>query len=221
MSKHVIITGTGRAGTTFLIELLTKLGIDTGFSDEDLKRKKDLTGRAGLEIHIERLISGDAPYVSKSPWFCDHIDQIINAPNLCIEHVIIPIRDIPAAALSRAHVHQMYLEDMCQDSGETESDRLQDQSALINTAPGGFWFANNVQEQETVLFHKIQSLLLALSKSYIPITLIHYPKLTTDAHYLYLKLKPIFNEIDLEEFLKLFRSTVKPHLVHSFTEKDR
>ena len=33
---HVIITGTGRAGTTFLMELLTNLGLDTGFNSGNL-----------------------------------------------------------------------------------------------------------------------------------------------------------------------------------------
>jgi hypothetical protein len=28
---HVIISGTGRAGTTFLVQLLTALSLDTGF----------------------------------------------------------------------------------------------------------------------------------------------------------------------------------------------
>lgn len=28
---HIIISGTGRAGTTFLVQLLTELELDTGF----------------------------------------------------------------------------------------------------------------------------------------------------------------------------------------------
>ena len=38
--KHVVITGTGRAGTTFLIEVLTILGLDTGFNIEELSSGK-------------------------------------------------------------------------------------------------------------------------------------------------------------------------------------
>ena len=29
--RHLVITGVGRSGTTFLVELLTGLGLDTGF----------------------------------------------------------------------------------------------------------------------------------------------------------------------------------------------
>ena len=32
---HVIITGTGRSGTTLLIQLLTELGLDTGFASKE------------------------------------------------------------------------------------------------------------------------------------------------------------------------------------------
>ena len=32
--RHVVITGTGRAGTSFLVELLTHLGLETGFGVE-------------------------------------------------------------------------------------------------------------------------------------------------------------------------------------------
>lgn len=31
--RHIIISGTGRAGATFLVQLFTALGIDTGFTD--------------------------------------------------------------------------------------------------------------------------------------------------------------------------------------------
>lgn len=34
---HKVISGTGRDGTTFLVELFTNLKIDTGFSKEELK----------------------------------------------------------------------------------------------------------------------------------------------------------------------------------------
>jgi hypothetical protein len=34
MTKHhIIISGTDRSGTTFLVQLLTALGLDTGFTD--------------------------------------------------------------------------------------------------------------------------------------------------------------------------------------------
>ena len=65
--RHVMISGTGRAGTSFLVQLLTNLGLDTGVTPE--KMKLDENARAGLEYDIRK---ADAPYIVKSPFFCDH-----------------------------------------------------------------------------------------------------------------------------------------------------
>lgn len=46
-SNQVIISGTGRAGTTFLIQLLTCLGFDTGFAN--VEAAIDPNCNAGME----------------------------------------------------------------------------------------------------------------------------------------------------------------------------
>ncbi len=62
--KHILITGTGRAGTTFMVELLTHLGLDTGFNADTVTGLKDEMGRAGLEKDIR---NNDCPFIVKSP----------------------------------------------------------------------------------------------------------------------------------------------------------
>jgi hypothetical protein len=62
--------------------------------------------------------------------------------------------------------------------------------------------------------------MLNLSKTSTPVTLLSYPKLTTDAEYLFNKLRPILGKIDFDVFDKLFKKTVKPELVHSFNPED-
>ena len=49
-SKYLVISWTGRTGNTFLIQLLTNLGIDTGFTPETLRVYK--YARACLENDI-------------------------------------------------------------------------------------------------------------------------------------------------------------------------
>jgi hypothetical protein len=56
--NHVLITGTGRAGTTFLIHLLTKIGVDTGFDLENIDAFIDQTSFGGLELDVRK---NDAP----------------------------------------------------------------------------------------------------------------------------------------------------------------
>ena len=58
----MLITGTGRSGTTFLVELLANLGLDTGYKPEELKDHKKKVGRAGLEKDIR---ADDSPYIVK------------------------------------------------------------------------------------------------------------------------------------------------------------
>ena len=40
--KKVIVTGTGRCGTTYLMRLFTRLKLDTGFTSENMDYIKDV-----------------------------------------------------------------------------------------------------------------------------------------------------------------------------------
>ena len=69
---HLIISGTGRAGTTFLVQLLTELGLDTGFKDAFSEFHANCN--AGMEWNLRR---EDAPYVVKSPELCEYLDEVL------------------------------------------------------------------------------------------------------------------------------------------------
>src|SRR5687768_17589609 len=66
--SHVIISGTGRAGTSYLVELLTNMSLDTGYTPSTAQL--DSQARSGLELDIR---NESAPYLVKSPWLCDYI----------------------------------------------------------------------------------------------------------------------------------------------------
>ena len=72
---HIIISGTGRAGTTFLVQLLTELGLDTGFPRA--VSQTDANSNAGMELDIRDI---KAPYIIKNPWLCDYLDEIHDVP---------------------------------------------------------------------------------------------------------------------------------------------
>ncbi len=74
LRHHLVITGTGRSGTTFLVELLTYLGLDTGFDPVSVRSGIDPVAHAGLERDIR---SDDAPYVVKSPWFMEYAADVL------------------------------------------------------------------------------------------------------------------------------------------------
>jgi hypothetical protein len=86
---HVIISGTGRNDTTFLVQLLTALKLDTGFNNP----ASDISaiGNAGMELDITK---ENAPYIVKHPDLCDLLDEITPKEPIIIDHAILPVRDL-------------------------------------------------------------------------------------------------------------------------------
>ena len=76
MSDHILIGGTGRTGTTLLVQVLTVLGFDTGYSEQQVLRDVDDISHAGLE-HAS-LGEPDLPQVIKSPWLSDQIEDALD-----------------------------------------------------------------------------------------------------------------------------------------------
>lgn len=197
MRKHVIITGTGRAGTTFLVALFTHLGLDTGFDPTDLKLHP--LSRAGLERGIWE---ENAPYIVKSPVVCDMPEHLFGP---AIEHVIIPFRGFEEAAESRIHVHELA-------TGRREGGV---------TYPGGLWDTERAADQANVLRLKFARLLEMLVRYEIPMTFLLYPRLARDPDYLYAKLGFLLSGIDPDHFRATFGKVVKPEWINVFGDADR
>lgn len=92
--KKILITGTGRAGTTFLIKIFTFLNFNTGFNKTNFSKFIDPICNSGMEREINAKF-----HVLKNPRFITTIDEIIE--NYQIEYVIIPLRNYESSALSR------------------------------------------------------------------------------------------------------------------------
>jgi hypothetical protein len=208
--RHIVISGTGRAGTTFLVELLTHLGLDTGYTEHKLLLRKDEVARAGLERDIRK---DRSPYVVKSPQFCDMAEEVLASGDIIIEHVIIPMRDIYAAAESRRFVRA---------TAQARESLLKRMAKTLRPRPdpGGLWHTANGHEQEIILMQKLYKLMLALAGADIPVTLLRFPLLVNDPSYLFLKLKPVLGDIAFDQFIAAFEKTVDPKLVHSFGPGD-
>jgi len=212
LRKHVVITGTGRSGTTFLVELLTSLGLETGFSIDDLVSKKSEGARAGLEYDIRE---SSCPYIVKSPWFCDYAEEVISRDDIEIEHIFIPIRDLDAAAESRRYVVKAAV------SRLPFIEKLR-HIVKPRRVDGGLWHTNSSKsgDQEEILLRQIYNLMFAVSDTCLPVTLMRYPRIAQDPQYLFEKLKLILRGVTYETFCTVFNNTVRPELVHSFSKKD-
>ena len=199
MKHHVIISGTGRAGTTLLVELLTAAGIDTGYSAKgEIFANRD----SGLEQNIW---DPDAPYVVKMPFLCDLLDELMATGGYAIDHAIVPVRDLYAAAESRRDVMR-----------RTTSPSAAVTQTLGPGVPGGLWGTMDPAAQEAVLAKKFHRLLHTIARYEIPLTLLEFPRLAQDAPYLYRHIQPIFPTLDRRVFGRCFEDVVRPELIHSF-----
>lgn len=116
MSKHIMITGAGRSGTTLLIRLLWAMGEEVtvdplpdfyppeAYPDFHHQTEQEDRLRAGKEWPIDpgqaRLEIDYAPRVIKSPAYVTWMQHVMDK----LEHVIIPIRDAKLVAKSRYSV---------------------------------------------------------------------------------------------------------------------
>jgi hypothetical protein len=199
VKHHIIISGTGRAGTTFLVQLLTVLGLDTGFDSPTSGIFPNCN--AGMELDPRE---PNAPYIIKSPWLCDYLDELLRGGQVVIDHAIIPMRELYAAAESRRLVSR--------NAGTI---------SIPDQIPGGLWHTTSPDAQETVLTHQLYKLLFAISVHNIPLTLLHFPRLIIEPEYLYAKISKVISDISYEVFLGAFRSVARPELVHDFSRGER
>ncbi len=97
--EKVLISGTGRCGTTFIILLLSLLNLDTGYNIYNFKYDISEKCNSGME----RLI--DSPYTYlKNPRFIEQIESILQNKSINIRYMIIPIREYSKCAESRYHL---------------------------------------------------------------------------------------------------------------------
>jgi hypothetical protein len=195
---HVIISGTGRAGTTFLVQLLTALNQDTGYRDNSAVAPNC---DGGMESDLR---NPDAPYFVKDPWLCDTLADILRSGTVTIDHAFVPVRELFAAAESRRDV-----------SRRTGPDVY---AAFGPVVPGGCWPSDQIEDQESVLARKFYTLLETLTAYDIPTSLLHFPRFATDPAHLFQKLSVCLTGIEYPQFEAAFRATSQPGKIHQFTK---
>jgi hypothetical protein len=163
----------------------------------------DPNARAGLE---QDLRNPSAPYVVKSPWFVDYAHEVLGRDDLVVDHVFVPMRDLAAAAESRRFVVQQA--------------KRKGTPGRPSQIAGGLWHTDDMHEQELILMAQIYKLNLVLASSSVPVTLLQYPRLARDPEYLFDKLQPVLKDVPFERFDEAFEGTVRPELVHTFTDQD-
>jgi hypothetical protein len=96
--EKILITGTGRCGTTFLIKLFSFLNFNTGYDRNNYKLSISSNCNSGMERSYK-----DNYNVLKNPEFIADIENISKDTSITIKNVIIPIRDLKISAKSRVN----------------------------------------------------------------------------------------------------------------------
>ncbi|MBZ5758108.1 MULTISPECIES: hypothetical protein [Rhizobium] len=184
--RHLLIAGTGRAGTSFLVRYLTELGLDTTLSrSRDGQVMWDDTANAGLE----EIVSGtgeNLPYVVKSPWIGQYFEQILANPHIAVDAILIPVRDLVEAATSRTVLEMRAMHESAPWMAEL------DQSWEVwGTTPGGVVYSVNPLDQARLLAVSFHDLIWRAARAEIPIHFLAFPKIIEDKQYLFRALQPV------------------------------
>jgi len=193
VKSHILISGTGRAGTTFLVRLLGALGEDTGFSNPE--KDMDPISHAGLEVD---LLTVPMPRVVKSPFACEKLAVALEKRLYRVENCLVPMRDLFCAAESRRRISRIH--------GNLNANEVR----------GGIWDAETPEKQENELAQKFFRLMLTLARHNIPLTLLDFPRLVNDVEYLWRKISPVFPKVKKLHFDSVFHDLVRPDWVHRF-----
>lgn len=172
--EKILITGTGRCGTTFLIKLFSFLKFDTGYTKNNYNNFIYKNCNSGMERSYK-----ENYYILKNPTFITDIKKIINDKHIKIKFVIIPIRNLKKAAISRV-----------------KNDRNK----------GGLWNATNLQSQIQYYKDILTEYIFIMTQYDINTIFINFEKMIIDKEYLYNKLQNILNEknIKFEYFSKIY-----------------
>ena len=188
--RHLLIGGTGRAGTSLLVRILEVCGLETVIGGSvDHSPFINAKANAGLESNM--LLPPGSPYVVKSPTLHRVIAHLVTQPDIKIDGVILPVRGLAEAAASRIIVELGGL------YGDDTSHTL-DTIAPGETYghPGGAAFSLEPLDQARHLAVGFHTLVETLLEHDIPICFLKFPRFTQDIDYLYRQLKP-FLPLDL------------------------
>ncbi|HET9148481.1 MAG TPA: hypothetical protein VFN77_10540 [Acetobacteraceae bacterium] len=187
---HLLIAGTGRAGTSFLVRYLDALGLETHFTRFGELASWDEAANAGAEDLPLPAIRDDLPYVVKSPWIVELIDQLLADPAIVIDAVVIPLRDLMDAAASRSTVELRHFAQ--ENEWATKLDRPWEH---WGRTPGGIVYSLHPLDQARILAMGFYRLVERLTAADIPIILLGFPRFVRDADYLHARLAPVLGGV--------------------------
>ncbi len=184
-SRHLMIAGTGRSGTSFLVRYLHALGLDTHIARHG-DQLWDEVAQAGLENLPLGLPAGSLPYVVKTPWLSECIDQVLAEGQVAIDAVVIPVRDLAEATTSRLVVERQAIQ-----RGPLWASGAGHGWRTWSGAPGGILYSLHPLDQARILAMGFHHLIQRLVAADIPVILLAFPRMASDGDYLFERLRAV------------------------------
>lgn len=203
--RHLLVAGTGRAGTSALVRYLTGLGLDTHVSRHGDAAHWDEAAQAGLEDIPVSSVTPDLPYVVKSPWTYEFVQEMLEDPSIVLDAAIVPVRDLVQATASRT-IRQL------QDRYQAVPWMTQMTTTWEHwgMTPGGSVVSLHPIDQARLLAVGFHRLIERLVQADVPIVLLAFPRFATDADYLYRKLVHLLPaDIPIEQTRAVHAATFK------------
>jgi uncharacterized coiled-coil protein SlyX len=199
---HVVIAGTGRAGTSFLVRFLDQCGLDTGSSTGSF----DERAKAGFE---HNLLDEQAPYVVKDPWlfsYCEGVDP----GAVAVDALLVPVRELMSAATSRILQERVAMfEGPWSDWPPTEVNGAVTAGAVYSLDP---------VDQARILAVGFHRLIHWATVERIPLFLLEFPRIVNDSEYLIETLWPwLSSHCDRKRAEDAFAAVADPLLVRAET----
>ncbi len=205
---HILIGGTGRAGTTLLVQWFTALGFDTGYDLDQAMSSTDPISHGGLEHSLARTLEAGArlPYVAKSPWFGRKLRGYLDRDELRVKAAIVPMRDLEEAAESRRRVSSA--------AAEAGLDPERHPGGMVGASRPG----SGGGKQERQLARLFYDLVAALVAHDVPIYFLRFPDFARGRQDLFAALEPLLTShgVTAEEARAALGRVVRPELIHEF-----
>ena len=206
---HILIGGTGRAGTTLLVQWFTILGFDTGFTVDEAISRADPISHGGLEHSLGRTLGAGErlPYVAKSPWFGPKLGGYLDEGRLSIRAAIVPLRDLYEAAESRRQVSQL-----AELAGQ---DPHKHPGGVLGAGRSGRAAGKKQEQQLARRFYELVDTLVAHD---VPIFFLRFPEFARGGQDLFAALRPLLEShgVTREESQAAMARVLRPELIHDF-----
>jgi len=175
VASKFLVTGTGRSGTSLVMQLLTACGADTGYAGPFKTWYMPNMGGMDRDLHTKMTPEevAELPSVVKDPRACRRLPHLLANGIYKPDHVIVCVRDIREATLSFMSANNIWYPD---DPDDPDSFRM--------GSVEGVGLQNPYTHISDWLRQVLGSLLETLVVHDIPFTTVAFPRFVSEPDYL-------------------------------------